>query len=1042
MKVRTTLLILLLFALSGLIGIVGLSQYQLGRVFAITNFTNENCMPSVVQLDKVLDELSYIRVWTWQHIVVTDKTDMSNIEDKIAGAKKKIDEGLEYYKTYFVADAKDGQYLAEDRALLNDFEAIREKVIALSRTDKAGARDLLFSNQATVGKVYDAFQTHRLYNLDLGKRSAEEALSAKQTATWISLAVASAILIGLSLLGWMTIRGVMRSLGCEPAEAAEYARKIAEGDISFSIDIQGQDKGSMIVAVQTVVNSLKEFEAAQKKMWDEHAVGAIDYKIPAGQFSGVYQRIAQSINELVASHIAVNMRVVEVVQSYAVGDFTVDMDRLPGKKARITEAIDGVKANLQSIQSEIMLLVDAAVQGKLDTRADARKFKYSFKEMVNGVNQTLDAVIGPLKVAADYVDRIAKGDTPPKIIDSYNGDFNTIKNNLNQCIHAINDLVDQTGIVIDAAKTGKLSVRVDADNAQGVYRKILRGMNETLDAVIGPLNVAADYVDRIAKGDIPPKITDNYNGDFNLIKNNLNLAINNVNALVADAGMLSKAAVEGKLATRADAAKHQGDYRKIVEGVNQTLDAVIGPLNVAADYVDRIAKGAIPPKITDSYNGDFNVIKNNLNLAIDNVNALVADAVMLAKAAIELKLDTRADANRHQGDYRKIVQGVNDTLDAVIEPLKALLADANAMSRAVVEGRLEARGDENRHRGQFKEVLHGMNQIMEAVHSAVTDIRVVMEAVEAGDLTVSIQREYQGMFGELKNAINNSTSHLCTSIAEVRNASDSMTDASNQVSTTSQSLSQSASEQAASVEESSASLEEISASITQNAENAKVTDSMATKAAKEAREGGLAVRNTVDAMKRIADKIGIIDDIAYQTNLLALNAAIEAARAGSQGKGFAVVAAEVRKLAERSQVAAQEISALASSSVELAERAGALLESIVPSIQKTSDLVQEITAASQEQSGGVAQVNSAMTQLSRTTQQSASASEELAATAEEMSGQAHQLKDIMSFFKLNSAKDSGSSSHPAGMHKGKSSAPAQRAASLGNDINEAAFARF
>ncbi len=160
-------------------------------------------------------------------------------------------------------------------------------------------------------------------------------------------------------------------------------------------------------------------------------------------------------------------------------------------------------------------------------------------------------------------------------------------------------------------------------------------MNQTLDAVIGPLNVAADYVDRIAKGAIPPKITDTYNGDFNTIKNNLNLAIDNVNALVADALMLSKAAVEGKLATRADASKHEGDYRKIVEGVNQTLDAVIGPLNVAADYVDKISKGAIPPKITDTYNGDFNTIKNNLNLAIDNVNALVADALMLSKAAVE-----------------------------------------------------------------------------------------------------------------------------------------------------------------------------------------------------------------------------------------------------------------------------------------------------------------------------------------------------------------------------------------------------------------------
>ena len=205
--------------------------------------------------------------------------------------------------------------------------------------------------------------------------------------------------------------------------------------------------------------------------------------------------------------------------------------------------------------------------------------------------------------------------------------------------------------------------------------------------MIGPLNVAAEYVDRISKGDIPAKITDNYNGDFNEIKNNLNTCIDAVNALVADAGVLVKAAVEGKLATRADATKHQGDFRKIVEGVNETLDAVIGPLNVAAEYVDRISKGDIPPKITDNYNGDFNEIKNNLNTCIDAVNALVADADMLAKAAVEGKLATRADATKHQGDFRKIVEGVNDTLDAVIGPLNVAAEYVDRIARATFRRR-------------------------------------------------------------------------------------------------------------------------------------------------------------------------------------------------------------------------------------------------------------------------------------------------------------------------------------------------------------------
>ncbi|MBI5908895.1 MAG: carbonic anhydrase family protein [Betaproteobacteria bacterium] len=281
----------------------------------------------------------------------------------------------------------------------------------------------------------------------------------------------------------------------------------------------------------------------------------------------------------------------------------------------------------------------------------------------------------------------------------------------------------------------------------------------------------------------------------------------------------------------------------------------------------------------------------------------------------------------------------------------------------------------------------------------------VMHRIAEGDFTITVTTNENNTYS-LLFAIKTMVEKLSNIITEVRGAAEGLSSASEEVSATAQSLSQSSSEQAAGVEETSASIEQMTASISQNTENSKVTDGMATKAAKEATEGGEAVKSTVAAMKQIAKKIGIIDDIAYQTNLLALNAAIEAARAGEHGKGFAVVAAEVRKLAERSQVAAQEIGTVATSSVELAEKAGSLLDAMVPNIRKTSELVQEITAASEEQSSGVNQINAAVSQLSQTTQQNAASSEELAATAEEMSGQAEQLQQTMAFFKVGD-KDGG-----------------------------------
>ncbi|WP_238998925.1 methyl-accepting chemotaxis protein [Azospira restricta] len=275
----------------------------------------------------------------------------------------------------------------------------------------------------------------------------------------------------------------------------------------------------------------------------------------------------------------------------------------------------------------------------------------------------------------------------------------------------------------------------------------------------------------------------------------------------------------------------------------------------------------------------------------------------------------------------------------------------------------------------------------------------VARQVADGNLTVQVELR-RGDQDSLLFAMKTMVDKLAQTIGEVRSAADSLSAASEQVSATSQSLAQASSEQAASLEETTASIEQMSSSIAQNTENAKVTDGIASKSAGDATDGGQAVRATVEAMKSIADKIGIVDDIAYQTNLLALNAAIEAARAGEHGKGFAVVAAEVRKLAERSQVAAQEIGELAGSSVKTAEKAGTLLDQMVPSIRKTAELVQEITAASEEQSAGAGQINTAMSQISQTTQQNASASEELSATAEEMSGQAEQLQRLVSLFRL------------------------------------------
>ncbi|MEF8759824.1 MAG: cache domain-containing protein [Candidatus Accumulibacter sp. UW25] len=373
------------------------------------------------------------------------------------------------------------------------------------------------------------------------------------------------------------------------------------------------------------------------------------------------------------------------------------------------------------------------------------------------------------------------------------------------------------------------------------------------------------------------------------------------------------------------------------------------------------------------------------------LNSVVEVSNRMAAGDFDFQLDTSG---------RDEAGAVFRAVMLVREAVRAMINDANSLSAAAAQGNLATRAEAARHQGEFRAIIDGINSTLDAVVGPIDEVRRVMASVEQGDLSESIKGNFQGDFGVLQASVNNTVGKLSTTIAVVNTSASELSNASTQVSATSQVLSQATSEQAASLEQTTSAIEEMSASIAQNTDNAKTTDSIARQSAADALAGGEAVRSTVAAMKSIAGKISIIDDIAYRTDLLALNAAIEAARAGEHGKGFAVVAAEVRKLAERSQVAAQEIGELASSSVETAERAGKLFETMLPSIRKTADLVGEITAASEEQTTGANQISQAMAQLNNVTQQNAATAEELSATAEQMNTQAESLNELMTQFTL------------------------------------------
>jgi len=697
---------------------------------------------------------------------------------------------------------------------------------------------------------------------------------------------------------------------------------------------------------------------------------------------------------------------------------------------------------IKSVVNQAKTLSEACVDGKLSTRGDVEKINPEFQDIVIGINNTLDAVIGPLNVSAEYIDRISKGDLPPLITENYNGDFNEIKTNLNQLIRALN-AVTESAIKISQ---GNINVDLTIRSEKDELIKAFKGMASS------------------------------------------------VNLLIDDSKILAKAAIEGKLATRADASKHQGDFRAIVEGVNNTLDAVIGPLNVSAEYIDRISKGDIPGTITEQYNGDFNEIKTNLNQLIDTLNSITNTAKMLALGDLDVDLRIRSEKDEL---LKALVQMVNATKDIAQktklisigdlsidlsprsdkdELMKSMIQLVNAMREITEKTKQIAVGDldvDLQMRSDKDELMKALIQMVNATKDisnktkqlalgditvdlavrsskdelmksliqmvvAMRDITQKTKKIAIGDLDVSLimrssKDELMQALIQMVDAtkeIAEKTKLIATGdmtvdikprcdkdeqiialsemikaigdiVTQVQSSSDNIADASQQMSSNSQTVSQGASEQASAAEEVSSSMEEMASNIQQNTDNAQQTEKIAAKAAEDILVGSRSVNSTVNSMKKIAEKVSIIGDIAFQTNILALNAAVEAARAGEHGKGFAVVAAEVRKLAERSHIAAGEINELTKSSVETADKAGKLLDSIVPDIQKTAKLVQEITAASIEQNSGANQINNAINQLNKVTQQNAASAEEMATSSEELSSQADSLKDLIGFFKVN-----------------------------------------
>jgi methyl-accepting chemotaxis protein len=523
------------------------------------------------------------------------------------------------------------------------------------------------------------------------------------------------------------------------------------------------------------------------------------------------------------------------------------------------------------------------------------------------VNQTLDAVIGPLNVSAEYVDRISKGDIPPKITDTYNGDFNEIKNNLNVCIDALNRVVADGAGLTRAALEGNLAVRADATKHQGDFRGMIDGFNQTLDAILLPIGEGNRILAQVSNGKIDELIAQTYKGDHEKMKQAVNNVALVLQAMQKELARLTTASHEGQLSERGKPDQFQGAYAGIVKGVNDMLDAILLPIGEGNRVLRLIRGGNLREHVEVACKGDHEKMKNAINgihdwltdlvafvtkiangdmsAAMDkasnedqihewlvmlkgNINGLVDDVNTLAQAAVNGKLGVRADASKQRGEFRKIVEGFNRTLDIVVEPLKVAANQASALASSA------------------EELTAVSSQMASNAEETATQANVVSAASEQVSRNVMV--------------VSSGSDQMQTSIREIAKSSNE-----------------------------------------------------AAKVAKNAVSAADATNHTISKLGESSVEIGkvikVITSIAQQTNLLALNATIEAARAGEAGKGFAVVANEVKELAKETAKATEDIGQKIDAIQTDTKGAVLAIAEISSIINQINDISNTIASAVEEQ---------------------------------------------------------------------------------------------
>ncbi len=648
-------------------------------------------------------------------------------------------------------------------------------------------------NTDEVGKLFSRFETMKstIYNLtkdinNLTNAASLGKLDYRGDSSHYSGAYAE-IIDGFN----GTLNEIIKPLNV----TAEYVDRISKGDIPTKIiEEYNGDFNEIKNNINLLIDSMNDYVSNVENFIEEHKKGNIDYSIEVNKFNGVFAKMAIGSNESVQIYVEAIKDILDVVSQYSNGDFSSDLRKFPGKQAVANESVDRVKSNLSDIIAEIRLLSDQMNLGNLDRRANADKFQGAYKEMIGGLNNTLDAVIHPLNVSAEYVDRISKGDIPPRIEEDYKGDFNELKTNLNTMIDTLNFFVEDMSFMSKEHINGQIDIYMHEEKFQGVFNQMAKGMNDTVkDHIAGILRIL-DVIDEYGKGNFD-LVMEDLKGQRIIATKRVNKFRENLILLQSELDGLARAAEDGRLDFRANYAQFEGGWQDIVKGANSMLENAATPITEFVELLERISVYDLRDMPKEDYNGDWKRLSDSIGLIVDafrtitmgfkqisegnfgilkvleetpqkssydelspaatkmiqTIINLTKEVVRVAKESAKGNFEVRADVDKFDGDYQNVVTGLNDVIESFVSPLNLSMQYFDK----IASGEELTSLDVTQYKGGFKDLTRNINQVSDFMNDVTSDIALTATAAVEGRLSSRIDiSKYPGTWRDITEGIN------------------------------------------------------------------------------------------------------------------------------------------------------------------------------------------------------------------------------------------------------------------------------------------------